>query len=288
MRVRFVTALVVALGLSPVLGQAQQAEPKFEIESAQMPPIGQGLPNGKPIDILGIYAGMSGDDALKILTEHYKPQAKLLQLVPETMRLQFAAKPYLAYAGPREVVTTVLGDRLSVAFTSNAAGNQAVNIFRHVHYDTGQEVNTDQTIAAIIAKYGEPSERRQNHFVYAYRNGAVAKDKLDGCVGGLGSIAAERPAGTSAFSWYQNMASAAARNQSTNPNAPGCSAFLSIRFFHPSPNGQTNEKVINALSVGFFDVDRFVAGHNYTIAAQEELAKKAKAAAPKGAGASKL
>lgn len=272
---------------------AQPTEPKFDIESVAMP-VGVGLPNGKPVDILGLYTGMTATDALPILREHYREQPRNKLSVSE-LRLPYSKASYVAFArnglgGDRSY------DLLAIAASSNASGNQVVNIIREVRYAPGSEANTEETIASIIGKYGRPSSRRDDGerggmLSYGYKDGTIVEAE-HACVAlndvlGI-SLNSQWLTGEG---WYGTLVGAAKTNLTGNyysDDGQRCSAYMGIRIETALQNGQYNKNAIRNLYFVFFDAARFIFANNRDVAAQKELTEKARASAPAGKGAPKL
>lgn len=292
---------IYALFFTGLFGQqafAQTAEPKFEIQSIAMPSIGEGLPDHKPMDILGVYSGMSGEAALPILNEFNKRQPKN-RLYTVMLTLRFAAKPYLGFAmsGAAVVGEERDFDYIGITLTSNASGNQIVEISRTVGYERGHEANADQTLSAIIAKYGEPSAREEptssgrTTLIYAYKNGSIVKDE-NACTG-LRSVAGWSQGGFPPVQhlWYQALFGAAQANLtgSFSEQAKNCSAYMAITlkglYLDPS---RYNMNAVSTVTFVFFDAARFMVANDRDLVVQKELMEKAKNSQAAGTGVPKL
>jgi hypothetical protein len=270
---------------------AQTAAPTADGQSIAMPS-GAGLPGGKPIDIVGLHTGMTASQALPVLVEHYKLQPRNKLSVTE-WKLVPTDKPYIAFA--RNGLFEEAGfDYLGFAASSNASGNQIVNIIREVRYAPGSEPNTEQTVAAIIQKYGKPTERTDNvgigvQLTYGYKNGKISEHHCAGLSAAGSLYLSYRQMNEDG--WYTLMNEAAERNLvqgRVSEVHTRCSAYMKIFLDRARINGVETNEAFSSLHLVFFDADRFLATRKRDAEASKELEEKAKPVGPVGTVPPKL
>jgi hypothetical protein len=286
-------AVACATAAIIVMPATAQPAPSFEVESQSMP-IGAGLPDQKPVEILGLHTGMGGDAALHVLQEHYKGQPRN-KLNVGMGQLRFANKPYFAIGRNMNGGLPPPFDDLAAALSSQASGNQVQLVARQTAYAPGGELNTAQTIASITGKYGSPSTTKDNGpqsttLIYGYKQGKVLQNTQYACVALNGIYAIGNLNSAGGGSWDQIMFQAAQANLGNSFSEEGlhCSAYMSVELSYAYQNGQYNKQAVSGISFVFFDADRYVFAHNRDAKAQAELIEKARLAAPQGTGGPKL
>jgi hypothetical protein len=133
------------------------------LQQTPMPPIGNGFPDGKPLDIVGVYPGMKYDKALPIVSDYLHTAPKIFtSLNPTTGGLYVNAVtgPWIEGGGER-------ADNLTVWLTPDAAGNQVIGVARKLNFKGPGETSSLELFNALKAKYGMP-DRIYNRYGESY------------------------------------------------------------------------------------------------------------------------
>lgn len=257
-----------------------------------MPPVGAGLPDGRPVDIRGLHTGMPGAAALSLLREHYKAQPVKLNI--RSMTLLNSKTEFVAYAMNSNFSGDTY-DYLGAAFTSNASGNQVVSIMSHAGYGAGKERSTAETLAAIKQKYGEPSAVTETQFTlllrYGYKNGQLVKAN-NPCAGltGMSELSLRNRDVIQLDEWRTMMGRSARSDGTMAPSDPaqGCSAAMYITIVYGLHPKQPNVNSISEIRFVFFDAERFRAATLRDAEFVKDQGAIERQTAPGGSGASKL
>jgi hypothetical protein len=128
------------------------------LQQIPMPPIGSGFPDSKPLDIVGIYPGMTFDNAFSIISDYLKatPESST-RLNPTSGGLYVNA---LRGGKPNS-------DYLTVWLTPDAASNQVIAIARSLHFYGPRKTSELELFNALKAKYGTP-DRIYNRYGRSY------------------------------------------------------------------------------------------------------------------------
>jgi hypothetical protein len=122
------------------------------LQQTPMPPIGNGFPDSKPLDIVGIYPGMKYDKALPIVSDYLQTAPNIsTSLNPTTGGLYVNA-----ITGPRIEGGGERADNLTVWLTPDAAGNQVIGIARKFHFYGPRKTSALELLNPLKAKYGPP------------------------------------------------------------------------------------------------------------------------------------
>lgn len=268
-------SICAALGVL-LFGQvaALAEEPSFAVESQSMM-AGAGLPGGKPLDIVGLFAGMPGSEAeakLDVLAKEHGANADKWH-----GKLKYAKEGYLAAARVQHADETGK-EAVLILLTSNAAGNQVMAVNRFTHYEPGHEPGTAAFLDAIRGKYGEPSDLRQRDtdilINYRFVKGAIERSAEQCMTSYFTGQGADSVDPTNLF----NMSWRIAQGNEQIPHPCSASLFIHAEFARGT-NGLFNPKAIGSVWFGFADDDRITFAVRRDAEVGAQLEQKARDAA---------
>jgi hypothetical protein len=253
------------------------------------PPIGHGFPDGKTIDIAGIYFGMNGAKARPVLNAHYANQKGKSWSQYGMERMPFTNETFVRMAWNNYRAGNINFDNLRVLFSTPASGNQAVFISREAQYLDDARPNRAATIAAIKEKFGEPSDTVRDRMEFYYAGGRRLTKASGEPFAACGSGGHDISRAATAAGSFNDLRKAF---QAMHRTPGACDVYVNIELTSSSDviGGQIvrNENVIGRLIVWAFDVSRFLATTNTDAKFIETMRNKARQSIPSGKGAPKL
>src|SRR6267142_1170132 len=153
LRLQEIAAACALLVSEPIPGAAALNESGFSSTTRKqqtlMPMVGYGFPNGKPLDVVGIYPGMSYAQAFQIVRDYLGETPKISTKANNAGELEVDA-----ITGPW--VNGGRTDNLTVWLSPATADNQVIGVARHFSFTGPQPMDSLVLFSALKAKYGPP------------------------------------------------------------------------------------------------------------------------------------
>jgi hypothetical protein len=137
------------------------------------------LPNGQPVDFIGVGLGQTVGDIRKILTAQNfanEDSSGVFLLDEEYYTVEIVASgpnrypSYFIWSGPEDPAAK---QSMRVEFSSPLAGQRSTNVRRFVTYNDGRGPTMDTLRTAITDKYGAPSIDQKTQMVWMWRRGQL-------------------------------------------------------------------------------------------------------------------
>jgi hypothetical protein len=223
---------------------------------------------------------MPGVKAIELATEFFAKQNRKVQL--RKVQIPFANEAYVASV--QGTFLTPPADNLLIGLTSNATDNQVAFIRRETRY-RGDYPNTQETIAALKAKYGEPLFVKETpsaiSMTYGYQKGVPAS--TENSSGPCWQTIANMPSQVSDSGQinYRELIDTGKQER--------CGVVMWFRIEYPRlPGNQYNKTAVEDLIISIADVRRLADAAAWDFKEAQRLKALVPGAAPAGKGAPKL